>query len=181
RTPVNYFVKADALKRGCFSNLPKPHCTFSTTTTAFHLTLKPLSEMSIEEATNTFGIPDLQDALSEFLLRIERSSPHNVSGVRSHAMQQDLPFDCLQIWHKIYIQQMLYHSQTPNTPQTLRAVPPSADSTYGLYDAVIVNAMSESSWPKQGLDGHSVVQLQMIFCPLQSDHLLAYVQQFDIV
>ncbi|KAI9569833.1 hypothetical protein HD554DRAFT_2019623, partial [Boletus coccyginus] len=180
-TPVNYFAKADALERGCFPNSPKPHRTFSTTTTAFHLALKPSSGMSIEEAANTFSIPDLRDALSEFLLRVERSSPHDVSGVRSRAMQQDLPFGRLQIWHKIRIQQMLYHSQTPNAPQTLRAVPPSADSTYGLYDAVIANATPESSWPKQGLDGHSVVQLRMIFRPLQSDHLLAYVQRFDIV
>ncbi|KAG9310185.1 hypothetical protein JVU11DRAFT_9811 [Chiua virens] len=166
RTPVNYFTKADALSHGCFPNSPKPHCTFSTSTTAFHLALKASSQMSIEEAANTFNIPNLQDALSKFLLRVKRSSPHNVSGVRSPAVQHDLSFDHLQIWYKICVQQMLYHSQTPGRNKVWML------SKTQSYHVKLVASI---------LLGHSVVQLRMIFCPLQSDHLLTYVQQLDIV
>ena len=38
---VNYFVLADAIVCGHIPNAPRPHHTFATSTTAFHITNKP--------------------------------------------------------------------------------------------------------------------------------------------
>ncbi|KAI5987639.1 hypothetical protein EDD15DRAFT_2371999 [Pisolithus albus] len=181
RSPINYFTIADALVRGCIPNAPRPYRTFSTATTAFHLSTKPSLRLSVDEAAAVFNLPDLRAAISEYLHRLESGMPHRVSGVRSQQDHQ-LPFDRLQIWCKVRVQQMRYHSrQTPDTPQTLRAFHPSTVNPHGLYDAAIVNADPDSDWPQRGLEGHSVVQLRMIFRPLHSELLAAYVQRFDVV
>lgn len=196
-TPVNYFDVAETLSRGSVPNVPRPYRTFSTATTAFHLALKPSLRTSIDEAATTFNIPDLRLAIQEYLFREKTASPHLVSGIRIH--NEHLPSDHIQVWYKIRIQQMCYHKIIPDAPQTLRATPPSAHNSYGLYDSVVVNDVPESSWPRHGLDGtslirrmwttdlsispigHSVVQLCLIFRILRTDLFLAYVQRFDVI
>ena len=153
---VNYFEMADMLASGCFPNAPKPHWTFSTATSTFHFVLKPSLWLSIDDAAAKFNLPDLPLALYEYQHYVEGPSPHTVLGARSYAKAHNLPFEHIQIWCKIHIQQMCYHDKTPDAPQTLQVIPPSTDNPYGLYDAVIVNATPQSSWPKQGLDGRSL-------------------------
>jgi hypothetical protein len=120
RAVVNYFRIAEALIRGLIPNAVQPYRTFSTATTAFHLGAKPSLRLSIDEAATLFNIPDLQVAIWEFLRRVENHEPHPVSGNRSPGCNFPLPFNCLQIWHKIHIQQMCYHHcNTPDSPQTV--------------------------------------------------------------
>ncbi|KIJ11760.1 hypothetical protein PAXINDRAFT_15343 [Paxillus involutus ATCC 200175] len=129
-----------------------------------------------------FNLPDLRPAIWEFLQRLHDGSPHPVSGARTQQQDYSLPFERLQIWCKVRVQQMSYHDrQAPGAPQTLRALPPSATNPHGLYNTVIISTNSESDWPRRGIEGHSVVQLRVIFHPLHSDILAAYVQHFNIV
>ena len=109
RPAIDYFTIADALQRGCIPTAVKPYCTFSTSTTAFHLATKPSQSLSIDEAAAVFNLPDLHQALSAFLHRLEGGTPHMVSGVRTGG-NLVLPFNRLQIWHKICVQQRLYHN-----------------------------------------------------------------------
>ena len=100
-----------------------------------------------------FKIPDFRQALFAYYHRLEDGAPHVVSGNRTEH-NVILPFDRVQVWQKIHVQQMQYYNSTvPNTPQTLRAIPPSTSHPHGLYDATVVNAESQSDWPKCGLDG----------------------------
>ena len=77
---------------------------------------------------------------------------------------------------------MSYHTRTVEPPQTLCAkVPPSTANLHGVYDSVIVSSLPESEWPKSGLNGHSVVQLRLIFHNLASNTFTAFAQCFNTV
>ncbi|KIJ63917.1 hypothetical protein HYDPIDRAFT_29265 [Hydnomerulius pinastri MD-312] len=64
---VNYFAIADTLSHGSIPNALKPYRTLLTTSTAFHLATKPSLRLSVDEAANTFNLPDLCPAIWEFL------------------------------------------------------------------------------------------------------------------
>ncbi|KAI6111916.1 hypothetical protein EV401DRAFT_2074988 [Pisolithus croceorrhizus] len=108
-SPINYFMIMDALMCGCIPNAPRPYHTFSTATTAFHLSTKPSLRLSVDEAAVMFNLPDLHAAISEYLHCLQSRMPHHVSWVRSQQDHQ-LPFNHLQIWCKVHVQQMHYHS-----------------------------------------------------------------------
>ncbi|KIM62647.1 hypothetical protein SCLCIDRAFT_119226 [Scleroderma citrinum Foug A] len=77
---------------------------------------------------------------------------------------------------------MSYHNtKIVLPPQTLHTIPPSTSNPYGQYDLVIISPNRESNWPKNGLTGHSVAQLQMIFRFPRSDTFFTYVHHFNIV
>ncbi|KAI6101999.1 hypothetical protein EDD16DRAFT_1495086 [Pisolithus croceorrhizus] len=180
--PLNYFVIANALASDSIPNALKPHHTFSNITTAFHLVTRPSLCMTIDDTTILFKLPDLRPAIGEFLQHAQNHLNHPVSGVMSQDLRYPLPFDCIQIWYKIHIQQFLYHkAQDIDTPQTLRVLPPSGDHPHGLYDMVILSPGPNSDWPWQGIEGHVVAQLRLIFCPLDTDYFATYVQCFNVV
>ena len=134
----------------------KLYCTFTTTTTAFHLASKPSLRLSLDKAAEMFKIPDLCHTLVEYLHCLENGTPHAVSGTRSN--HSTLPFDHIQIWYRVHTQQMQYYnSKVPDAPQTLRALPPLASCPHGLYDAVVINAEPQSEWPRCGLHGMSLI------------------------
>ncbi|KAG6372919.1 hypothetical protein JVT61DRAFT_6944 [Boletus reticuloceps] len=58
---------------------------------------------------------------------------------------------------------MSYHNGDLEPPLTLHATPPSATNPYGQYNSVIVGTQANSDWLKNGLAGHTIVQLQIIF------------------
>ncbi|KAI6161477.1 hypothetical protein EDD17DRAFT_1759243 [Pisolithus thermaeus] len=147
--PLNYFVIANALACDSIPNAPKPHRTFSNITTAFHLTTKPSLHMTIDNAAILFKLPDLRPVIREFLQCAQNHLNHPVSGVTSQDLHYPLPFNCIQIWYKIHIQQFLYHkAQDIDAPQTLRVLPPSGDHPHGLYDMVILSPSPDSDWPQ---------------------------------
>ena len=169
RSIVDYFSISSALQQGLFPSAPRPFRTFATSTTAFHLATKPSSRLTINEAAVVHGVPDLIHAISTFFS--QQNDNLTLNGDRR-----------LQVWHKLRIQQTSYHNKgTLEVPQTLRSIPPSTTNPYGLYDSVIVSPLPESDWPRSGLNGHSVVQLRLIFRLLESNTFAAYVQPFDIV
>lgn len=164
RPTIDYFTISAALQQGLFPSAPRPFRTFATSTTAFHLATKPSLRLTVGEAAIAYDIPDLANAISAFFAEAMGDSTHRR----------------LQIWHKIRVQQLSYHTKALELPQTLRAIPPSATNPHGLYDSVIVSPFPESDWPKSGLNGHSVVQLRLIFRELGSDVFATYVQRFNV-
>ncbi|KAI6097815.1 hypothetical protein F5141DRAFT_1011188, partial [Pisolithus sp. B1] len=180
--PLNYFVIANALACDSIPNAPKPHCTFSNITTAFHLVTKLSLCMTIDNAAILFKLPDLRSAIGEFLQCAQNHLGHPISRVMSQDLCYPLPFDHIQIWYKIHIQQFLYHkAQDIDAPQTLRVLPTSGDHPHGLYDTVILSPGPDSDWPWQGIEGHVVAQLRLIFHPLDTDYFTTYIQCFDVV
>ena len=171
RPVIDYFTISFALLQGSFPSAPKPFRTFATSTTAFHLTTKPSSRLTIDEAAIVHGLPDLIPALSAFFTQQNHSDSLALNGDRR-----------LQVWHKLRVQQTSYHNKAIlEVPQTLRSVPPSTTNPFGLYDSVIISPLPESDWPRSGLTGHSVVQLRLIFRVLGSNTFAAYVQPFDVI
>jgi len=166
----NYFALSSALLLGAKPSAPKPYRMFATSTTSFHLATKPSSRSSVNEAATAYHLPDLADAIAAFFRN-------------GDALVQGQPrTDKLQIWHKVRVQQVSYHnSETVLPPQTLRAIPPSTANRFGRYDSVIISPGAQSDWPQNGLAGHSVAQLWMIFRDLRSDSFFAYVHHFKIV
>ena len=97
---------------------------------------------------------NLHPMIKDFLQCEQDNSSHAVMGVQMQDSQCPLPFDHVQIWYKICVQQFLYHSGGKvDAPQTLKALPPSTKNPHGLYDAIIVSPNTESDWPLQGLEG----------------------------
>ena len=167
RPIVDYFAISSALQQGHFPSAPCPFHTFTTPTTAFHLAMKPSARLTVSEAAVIYGLTDLTPAISTFFAQ-----------QNSHLVHTDCR---LQVWYKIRVQQMSYHTRTVEPPQTLRAIPPSTVNSHGLYDSVIVSSLPESDWPKSGLNSHSVVQLRLIFRNLASNTFTAFVQHFNTV
>jgi len=196
---INYFGLTDVLSHRSVPNAPKPHHTFMTSTTAFHLVMKLNHHMTVDEAAIHFGIPDLRPAIWEFLQCVQDRSDHPVSGIRTLDANPHLPFDQIQIWCKVHVQNFPFHNKdNVDVPQTLRALHSSPNHSHSLYDSVIMSPGSKSNWPHLDLNGitytyelscavltlmkgHFVVQLQLIFHPLNMDYLVAYVQRFNIV
>jgi hypothetical protein len=163
---IDYFSASLALLEGSAPTAPRPFRMFATSTTAFHVAIKPSSWLTLAEAAVKYRLPDLIPAVSTFLTQ------QNGSAVPLENIK-------LQIWHSVRVQQMLYHSRDLEPPQTLHATPPSVTDPHGQYDSVIVSTQPESDWPKSGLVGHVVVQLQIIFRLLHCDFFAAYVQCFN--
>ena len=200
RSTVNYFAVAEALSCGCIPNALKPHHTFSSSSTAFHITNKPSLHMTVDEAAVLFEVPDLRPAIWEFLQCVQNRTNHDVSSVRTQNLDCPLPFDRIQVWYKVCVQQFLHHTdKRVDAPQTLRAFPHSPDRPHGLYDTAIISPGPDSDWPWRGVEGksieplsysvcimisvlgHIIVQLRLIFRPVNADYLAAYIQCFNII
>ena len=157
---VDYFSVTDALSCSAIPNALKPHHTFSTSTTTFHLANKPSLSMTVDEAATLYGIPDLQPAIWAFLHHVQHGTDHPVSGLRTPDMQCPLPFNRIQIWYKLRVQQFLYHDKNRvDALQTVCAYPPSGDHPHRLYDTVITSPGPESNWPQKGLEGTIIMLL----------------------
>jgi hypothetical protein len=154
RQVVDYFSIAERLRNGACPDAPRPYRTFATTTTAFHVSVKPSHCLTVDEAAEAYGLPDLGLALSDFLFRAEHNLPHDASNRRNAGSVERLPFDKLQIWEKLRTQQKLFHDRsTPDSPQTLRIIRPSAKYPDGIFDSVIISSDEQCSWPDGGLEG----------------------------
>ena len=166
---VDYFSTSHALLNGTNLTVPQPFWTFATSTTTFHIAIKPSLWLTVAEAALKYKLPDLIPTISSFLAQQNHSSvpmvPDNIK---------------LQIWHSLHVQQMSYHTRDLEPPQTLCAIPSSATNPYGEYDSVIVGDQPESGWLKCGLDRHGITQLWIIFRPLHCHVFTVYVQRFHI-
>jgi Plavaka transposase len=158
RRCVDYFELAGALQRGFYPRAPLPFRTVVDGETALHLTRDPtMKTMTIGDIMNKFNLPDLCGALADFLDRVNNGQPLKIGGRRAADTNSPLPFDHLQVWTKVQLQNRSYH--TPHhilPPQTINALPrPSEAWTSGRCDVVLINIDNNKVWPHSGLEGVS--------------------------
>jgi Plavaka transposase len=155
---VDYFAKAADLEKAPPSGqVPQaqPH-TFSSPQAAFHLNRDPSFNMPINDIATLFNIPDLHDALSDYMQRISKADDGyiRVLGGRRSARGSQLPFTHLRVWKKFRLQNKAYHYPHETLPsKTVNACPPSSEWEFGRYDPVIVNLDPNCEWPLSGLEG----------------------------
>ncbi|KAG1796320.1 uncharacterized protein HD556DRAFT_1431393 [Suillus plorans] len=158
RPITNYFAMAKVLQHRKVGTIPLPLCTFIVGRMAFHLAYSPYGHI------------------------------HPLGGARRAGSNTSLPFEKLQIWFKLQLQDTEFHDTTHMQPaQTLNCIPPSDIWPFGRYDTVIVNNEDGHSWPADGLRGHAIAQIRLIFCPIRKmntqgawkDRFLTYVQRFN--
>ena len=167
----------------------RPHRIFASSTTAFCLALKPSLRISIDEAAQIYGLPDLQSVVTDHFFRTSYSAERRVV---------DPTTDKIQTWFKVRVQQPSCHDRRSlEPPQSLMASPPSPRHPNGRYDFAIISQTDENNWPSAGLTGtlqqcvchmftiahyftgHAVVQIHLIFCLLCRSTFFAYVQRFN--
>lgn len=155
RAVVNYFSTAKRLEQGLMPGAPRPYRTFSVLSTAFHLSRDPTCKMLIDDAAQMFCIPDLRPALADYLYHINRGQDVRMIGGRRIApVEADLPFDNIQIWHKVRMQVLPYHSsQDLASPRTLHASPASSEWPRGRFDTALINNNPSFNWPHSGIVG----------------------------
>ncbi|KAG2080578.1 uncharacterized protein F5147DRAFT_749292 [Suillus discolor] len=192
RPITDYFTMGKVLRHREVGTVPLPLRTFVVGRTAFHLAYSPsIRAISVDDAALRFGLPDLQPAITDFLRHEDihgYGHVHPLGGARRAVCNASLPFEQLQIWFKLRLQDTEFHNATSMRPaQTLNCTPPSEIWPFGQYDTVIVNNEEGHSWPADGLRGHVVAQMRLILCPIRKtgtqgtlkNHFLTYVQHFD--
>ncbi|KAG1734364.1 hypothetical protein EDD22DRAFT_982469 [Suillus occidentalis] len=176
RPTTNYFEIAKVLQHREAGTVPVPLHSFVIERTAFHLAYDP----SIRNIS--FGLPDLRPAIADFLRREDthgRDHIHTIGGARRAGPTTPLPFDKLQVWFKLRLQDTDFHDISIIRPaQTLNCAPPSDPWTSGQYDTAIINNEARCVWPTDGLHG-----MLFLHCTeyLLIDRFLVYVHRFDIV
>lgn len=168
RRNANYFELADALRQGLYPHSPVPFRTIVQGNTALHLTRDPtMKTMSIEAVMEMFNLPDLRGALADYLTQANiNKHPFKIGGRRIGNTNSPLPFDSLQVWTKVQVQNRSYfppHHVLP--PQTINASPPSDSWTFGRSDVVLINTDNGKFWPQSGLEG-CTVQLVLFYIHL---------------
>ena len=125
---ADYFELADALQHPCS---PLPFRTIVQGNTASHLVRDlTMKTMSIEYAMELFNLPDLHGALADFLTWLNNSDSFYVGGLRIGDCNSPLPFNDLQVWTKMQVQNRSYfppHQVLP--PHTINVSPPSGSWT----------------------------------------------------
>ncbi|KAF8802554.1 hypothetical protein BYT27DRAFT_7111964 [Phlegmacium glaucopus] len=197
RKIFDFFDHASELKRSLqyHQDVPLPLRTYACTShVAIHLSRDPsYKRLPVDEVAQMYHIPDLRPALSDYLQRTangKEQGPLDVGGRRLSQPNCDLPFTYLEIWKKVHLQSKSYHRPHTVLPaQTINASPPSSSSTLlGQFDNIIMNIDPVKEWPFSGLNGHIIVDLQLIFRIVPSypheiygNQFLTYVRRFDIV
>ena len=163
RSNADYFIKAANLKNGQASSRipPKPFRTFCTPQSAFHLNRDPsYKQMSVDDVANLFDIPDLREALADYIQRISGANDgyiRTLGGRRSAPQGSALPFTNLKVWKKFRLQNKSYHYPHETLPSTaINACHPCGEWKLGQYDPVIANMDPTFNWPQSGLKGMDI-------------------------
>ena len=151
---TSYFDFANALENGQYPQAPKPYRTFVGGATALHLTRDATMTISVEDAMEKFALPDLRGALVDFLTRFEDNGTFTIGGRRTANPIAPLPFDNIQIWTRLQIQNRSYHApHDVLPPQTVNASPPSDSWIFGHSDVTLINTDPSQVWPSSDLNG----------------------------
>jgi hypothetical protein len=160
RVTTNYFSKARKVFAARDEAIPHPPRTFIAGGTAIHLNYNPShTRVSVDDVTTNFNIPDLHVVLSEFLLHDvrERGEVYGVGGPNRRPSIECpliLPFDHLQLWYTVHLQETAFHNSSITLPaQTIYASPPGPGWSKGQQETVLVNVEGGSVWPESGLTG----------------------------
>ncbi|KAG0697850.1 hypothetical protein DFH29DRAFT_1003402 [Suillus ampliporus] len=159
RITTNYFSKAKQFATLGRRELAYPPRTFIGGTTAIHLNYDPSrGGVKVEDVSIDYNILDLHIALSDFLQRDARARGvvHEVASRRRPLIDRPpiLPFDRIQVWHLVRLQQTSFHDSSIVLPaQTIHASPSGPGWPKGQRDFVLVNIDRAAQWPKSGLTG----------------------------
>ncbi|KAI5984167.1 hypothetical protein EDD15DRAFT_2375560 [Pisolithus albus] len=195
RKTTSFFDVAARLSVSPPDSVPRPLRTFIAGSTTIHLNYDPsLKRVPIDIVAERFKLPDLRGALGDYLNREGNVTQnfHTFGGQRRSPPDVHLPFKELHVWYKVRLQQKAYHDPSDIASTfTVHAHPPDCLLKYGRYDAAIMNVDDQWQWPSSGLQGHAIVHVHLIMCPVLprgssgvnrfSDHFLIYAQRFDIV
>ncbi|KAJ7263198.1 hypothetical protein B0H12DRAFT_1001291, partial [Mycena haematopus] len=163
---------------------------FTTSSTAFSLNRVPsLKKISIQGASDLFGLPDLRSALGDyFVLPLARGPNHSIIGGQRRSREDcTLPFTHLDVWFSVRVQAKDPHFSRPLRAQNLQAQPPDAkgDWTQGRYDTVLLCNDQNLPWPGEG---HTVAQIRLILRPVwgkdsepPTTAYFMYAQRYDVV
>ncbi|KIK35463.1 hypothetical protein CY34DRAFT_26607 [Suillus luteus UH-Slu-Lm8-n1] len=174
-TPIklpHYFAIARALQYRPVGSVPLPLHSFVVGHTAFHITYDPsIRNISIDRVTIKFSLPDLQPAIADFIQREVTCGDQHIyamSSPRRGAHMAILPFDQVQVWFKVHLQETEFHdAYTIRPAQTLNCAPPCNPWNLGHYDAAIVQTSAGFSWPSSGLSGMGdVIPLSQLRVPI---------------
>ncbi|KAG1888895.1 uncharacterized protein F5891DRAFT_1199126 [Suillus fuscotomentosus] len=192
RPITNYFAIVKILQHKEVGTVPLPLHTFVIRCMAYHLTYSPsIRSISINDAAIKFSLPELQLAIADFLhheATYGQNYVHTIGGARRAEPTASLPFDKIQIWFKLCLQDTEFHDSSIIWPvQTLNCVPSSDVWNSGRYDSAIVNNESGCLWPAHGLCGHTIGQIRLIMHPVGrinmdwswEDCFLVYMYRFD--
>ncbi|KIJ63226.1 hypothetical protein HYDPIDRAFT_66475, partial [Hydnomerulius pinastri MD-312] len=193
RPASNFFLKAERLSENVNPCLPRPLRSFISGSVAFSIGYHPsMTRTLIDDVADKFHLPDLRPALADYFEHERRSTQviHPIGGPWRALVGAPLPFDHVQVWYKVRLQRASFHDSKILLPlQTVNAMPPDKQWPHGRHDAVLVCTDQDQQWPKSGLEGHKVAELQLVLRPLSpgrtaslwNDRFLAYVQRFDFV
>ena len=110
--------------------------------------------LSVKDAMEKFALPDLRGALVDFITQLEDNSAFTIGGRRSANPIAPLPFDNIQIWARLQIQNKSYYAPHDTLlPQTVNASPPSNLWKFGRSDVTLINTDPSQVWPSSGLKG----------------------------
>lgn len=159
---TNFFKKAEhAIKAG--PSKIWPPCSFVACSTAIHLNYDPsCKSIAIDDAAVQFFLPDLHGALADYFACEGQSLCHfpNIGQARCAAADTSLPFDRLQIWFKVQMQQQSFHDDSIICPAfTVNVSPPDGHWKYGHYDVVGFAVEEAHKWPRSGLRGAEYMNL----------------------
>ncbi|KAG1886286.1 hypothetical protein F4604DRAFT_1675922 [Suillus subluteus] len=194
RPITNYFKITKVLQHREVGTVPVPLRSFVVERTAFHLTYDPsIRNISVDNASIKFDLSDLRPAIADFLhceATHGRDHIHTIWRARRAGPTASLPFDKLQVWFKLWLQDTDFHDVSIIRPvQSLNCAPPSDPWTSGRYDTVIIHNEARYLWPTDGLRGHTIGQIRLIMRPIGpsgmnwswKDRFLVYVHRFDVV
>jgi hypothetical protein len=164
---MNYFAIAKLLQHRDEGSVPLPLRSFVIGRTAFHLAYDPsIRNITVDEVASRFGLADLRPAIADFLQREAThgyNHVHAIGGPRRATSAAVLPFDKVQVWFKIRLQDTEFHDVHQIRPaQTLNCAPPSDPWILGHYDTVIVQTDARYSWPTSYLSGELSDQVAMV-------------------
>jgi len=158
RSVTDYFSRSHQLASSPLDTVPLPLRAFSLGCIAFNLAYDPhIRHISVDQAAEQFGLPDLQAALADFL-SFEKSHGMDLvhpigGGPRRAPTNAKLPFTDIQVWFKLRLQTTEIHTNTVLPAQTIFASPPKGKWKCGRYDSVVVNIDDTKVWPTSGLEG----------------------------
>ena len=151
---ANYFKLANSLEHGMYPTAPHPYRTIVRGHTALHVSRDPAMKLSVDEAMTKFNLPDLCSALANFLAHSNYEDSFVIGGRQMAAVDTQLPFNQLQIWTKIQLQNCSYHAPfNILPPQSVNASPPSGPWTFGCSDTILFNVDPSKVWPQSGIEG----------------------------
>jgi len=158
RPVTDYFACSRQLASSPPDTIPLPRCAFSLNCVAFNLAYDPsIRRITIDEAAEQFGLPDLRAALADFLCHKKVhgvDSVHPIGGGPHRSLENaELPFKNIQIWFKLRLQVTDIHTNTILPVQTVLASPPDGNWPHGRYDLVVVNTNNTMAWPASDLQG----------------------------